>query len=425
MWYRVIGFYGRMRYMRVLSEEFSMSNKPLEERCHAILRGNQITSKGYRYTRPAPHVYEQQWLWDSCFHAITYRWLDPAMAWDELYSLIAGQVKDGADAGMIPHMVYWTGGGEALWGHDTRSIITQPPLIAIAALAIYETTGDIAPLQKLYQPLCDYHAWFIRRRDPDNDHLACLIHPWESGWDASPRWDAPLGLSAPTDEQSKSTRHALVKTLRDADCDPRRLMEQGSFCVETADFNAIRSADCDALAKIATILGADGSRWHDEAQAIAKSVREKLIRQSATGELIVCDLSGTDETPILSESANQFVILLGGCPSNEQADMLVNRLKSPAFWTHYPIPTTPSDHPQFDPAHYWRGNVWMSVNWLIWRGLRRYGYTNLARKLAKQSVALVDGHGFHEYFNPLTGEGYGPSQQSWTTLVLDMAYTEK
>ena len=70
------------------------------------------------------------------------------MAWDELRSLIAGQVKTGADAGMIPHMIYWTGGGSDLWGQDDRSIITQPPLIAIAALTIYESTGDIAPLRE-------------------------------------------------------------------------------------------------------------------------------------------------------------------------------------------------------------------------------------------------------------------------------------
>lgn len=402
-----------------------MSNKPFEERCHDILRGNQISSRGYRYTRPAPHVYEQQWLWDSCFHAITYRWLDPAMAWDELRSLIAGQVKTGADAGMIPHMIYWTGGGADLWGQDDRSIITQPPLIAIAALMIYESTGDIAPLREFYQPLCDYHDWFIRRRDPDHDHLVCLIHPWESGWDASPRWDMPMGLSNPTDEQSKSARHALVKTLRDADCDPKKLLAMGSFCVEPADFNAIRCADLESLAKIAEIIGADGSRWRDEALAIARSMREKLIRKSDTGELIVCDLNGQDETPLQLDSAAQFITLICGCPLVNQAQTLIQRLQLPNFWARYPVPTTPSDHPQFDPAHYWRGNVWMSVNWLIWRGLRRYEYHELAVQLAERSLMLVDNHGFHEYFNPITGDGYGPSAQSWTTLVLDIIRTEK
>ena len=65
----------------------------------------------------------------------------------------------------------------------------------------------------------------------------------------------------------------------------------------------------------------------------------------------------------------------------------------------------------------------MSVNWLIHAGLRRYGYHELARDLAQRSAALVGSSGFHEYFNPLSGDGYGPNQQSWTTLVLDMLVT--
>ncbi len=392
--------------------------------CMTVLRGNQMTSNGFRYTRPAPHVYEQQWLWDSCFHAVAYRWLDPAMAWDELRSLLAGQVKNGADVGMIPHMVYWQGGGEALWGHDKHSIITQPPLIAIAALAIYEKTGDSTPLYEFYAPLCAYHEWFMRRRDADKDHLVSLIHPWESGWDASPRWDVPMGLQMPTDEQSKSARHGLVATLRDADMDMQILADKGSFCVETADFNAIRVADLEALAQIALIIGESGRRWRDEAKLACEVVRQRLIQTDNDGNMTICDLSGSAEMPIITPSASQFVLLFGGCLSPEQAEKLVNRLQSSAFWTPYPVTTTPSDHPQFDPAHYWRGNVWLSVNWLIWRGLRRYGYHEIAHDLVARTLTLVKNHGFHEYFNPMTGDGYGPSQQSWTTVILDMALTE-
>ncbi len=119
------------------------------EPCAAVLRGNQIESHGYRYTRPAPHVYEYQWLWDSCFHAISSRWFDIAMAQDELLSLCAGQITEGADAGMIPHMIYWNDEGTALWGRPRQSIITQPPLVAVAAKLIYESQPDEAFLRKI------------------------------------------------------------------------------------------------------------------------------------------------------------------------------------------------------------------------------------------------------------------------------------
>lgn len=391
------------------------------KRCEAVLRGNQLSSRGYRYTRPAPHTYEQQWLWDSCFHALVYRHFDATMAWDELRSICAGQFTDGHDAGMIPHMIYWQGGGAALWGVDDRSTITQPPLIASMAVRIARATSNPEPLKELYPALCAYHDWFERRRDPDGDHLVTLIHPWESGWDASPRWDVPMRLNRPTPDESKAARHALVAVLQAAEYDVEALQERGSFCVEAAEYNAIRAADLEALAKIGEWIAApDADQWRQKAVAVQHAIREKLARRDASGSIQICDLNGADESPLYAASGSQFVLLFGGCLNTAEADELVQRMVSPAFWTRYPVTTTATNHPDFSPAHYWRGNVWLSLNWLIYAGLRRYGYHDIARQLTERTAVLVEENGFHEYFNPLDGTGYGPAQQSWTTLVLDM-----
>ena len=63
-----------------------------QKEAHTLLSSNVVRVDGYRYTRPAPSIYEHQWLWDSCFHAIVWRWLDPQMAWDELRALAATQL---------------------------------------------------------------------------------------------------------------------------------------------------------------------------------------------------------------------------------------------------------------------------------------------------------------------------------------------
>lgn len=393
------------------------------EKCAALLKSNQIESRGHRYTRPAPMTYEQQWLWDSCFHALAYRWFDLNMAQDELLSMVAMRFTDGADRGMIPHMNYWQGGGEALWGLDDRSIITQPPLIAVAAELVYQRSNDRTFLEKLYQPLCDYHDWFIRRRDPDGDHLVSLIHPWEGGCDASPRWDAPMHIpSEPTPEQTKASRHALVKTLIDQDCNAQTLAESDHFHVEPLDYNAIRAGDLEALSRIATILGNpdDATRFQDEAKKIQQSVIAKV-----TNNQHYWDLSGLSEKPLDVETCARFILLFGGCATDTMAQQLVSELENPRFWTNFPVTTTPTDAPDFAPDHYWRGNVWLSVNWLIYQGLRRYGYMQQASHMAQRSLALVAQSGFHEYFNPITGEGHGPSLQSWSTIVLDMLAIEQ
>jgi hypothetical protein len=69
--------------------------------------------------------------------------------------------------------------------------------------------------------------------------------------------------------------------------------------------------------------------------------------------------------------------------------------------------------------------VWLNVNWLIWHGLRQAEQFTLARELTNRSLALVDEHGFHEYFHPITGTGHGSFPHSWTAIVLDMLLTER
>lgn len=391
------------------------------EKCRVVLEGNQIQSGRYRYTRPASHVYEYQWLWDSCFHAITYRWFDLEMARQELLSVVGKQVQDGADSGMIPHMNYWQPDGAPLWNVADRSIITQPPLIAIATELVDERSPAPAFLQTMYTAVSHYHNWFERRRVIDGDHLVGLIHPWEPGCDASPRWDALLGLVRPTPDQSKAARHALVQTLIAHDCDARRLAEAGSFFVKPMGYNAIRAADLEALGRIAHKLGkvAEAKKWAEKAERVKTAVFQKCVFPDG-----VFDLAGLSGEPIREESAQKLFLLFGGCVDRETAVSLVRDLTSERFTTAYPVTTTPTSSPNFAPDQYWRGNVWLSVNWLIYKGLKRYGFDAEATQIAQRSLALVEKHGFYEYFNPISGTGYGPALQSWSTIILDMLALE-
>lgn len=392
------------------------------KRVQQLMKSNQVQVGSYRYTRPAPSRYEQQWLWDSCFHAIIYRHFDAKMARDELLSVIAYQVALGGDTGMIPHMTYWNGGGAALWGEDRHSIITQPPLIAVAAKLVYEKTQEKALLNEIYPPLCLYHHWFDRRRDPNNDHLVSLIHPWESGWDASPRWDRPMKRSSdPTDDESREARKNLVAEIIKHNGDAQKLCDAGWFHVAAANFNAIRAADLESLAWIAEQLNRpqDAQRWRQKAADIQQAVQTKMIQDGH-----VSDLAGQDEQPITTNCASEFIVLFGGCATPEQAKKLVERLEMTHFQPPYIVPTTPTDAPLFRGDRYWRGNVWLNVNWLIWMGLRRYGYEAQAKHIAEKSLALVEQSDSYEYFNPHTGEGCGSFPHSWSGIVLDMLLAE-
>ena len=70
----------------------------LQERAHAILRGNDRGG----YSVPTARLYPFQWNWDSAFVAMGWATFDEARAWQEILSLLHGQWDDG----MIPQILF-------------------------------------------------------------------------------------------------------------------------------------------------------------------------------------------------------------------------------------------------------------------------------------------------------------------------------
>ena len=394
------------------------------QKAAVLLESNRIHFDGHSYTAPSLDTldfgrkdYANQYLWDSCFHAIIWRLIDPQKAQAELLSLVSRQVQQGPDAGMIPHCNYWRDEGAWLWNQPERSSLTHPPLIAVAAEMVFEHSHDREFLSAIYHQVEKYHGWFDRRRDPDKDGLVCIIHPWEAGGDAPPRWDTFLGLDKYGPEAGRAARIKMVEELIRYEYDPVALAEHGWFHVESLEINAIRAADLEAMAAIAQLLGmpAESAQWLSRAEAVREGFRSKMIVDG-----LPYDLEGLEEKPILQANAGQFVTLFGGLPTPDQAERLIYQLQEACFWTPYPVTNTPTDSLEFAPEHYWRGNVWPCLNWLIYRGLRRYHYHDLADELATRSFALLEQFGFWEYYHPETGQGLGGKDFSWATVMLDM-----
>ena len=124
--------------------------------------------------------------------------------------------------------------------------------------------------------------------------------------------------------------------------------------------------------------------------------------------------------------------LLCGAPNEQQANRMVQLLQSPAFAGTAENPawlcaSTALNEPHFDPGRYWRGPVWINMNWMMYHGLLRYGQETLAEHLRNNSMELIRRFGFWEYYNPWKNlpsgaqqGGYGSNNFSWTAaLMLD------
>ena len=85
--------------------------------------------------------------------------------------------------------------------------------------------------------------------------------------------------------------------------------------------------------------------------------------------------------------APNFVPLFAGIPDEERAGRMVSALENAGFGLSdesiTPVPGYDRYGFAFFPTRYWRGPVWININWFLALGLDRYGYEDHARRLRK------------------------------------------
>lgn len=129
---------------------------------------------------------------------------------------------------------------------------------------------------------------------------------------------------------------------------------------------------------------------------------------------------------------SSFLPLWAGFASAEQAERMVARLRDPrTFDAKYGVRTLSRLEKQYNlrasnnPSN-WLGPIWGVSNYLVFRGLQKYGFDDDARELAEKTVTLfgrdLETNGsLHEYYNPDTGEPIMTKGfQNWNFLVLQM-----
>ena len=89
------------------------------------------------------------------------------------------------------------------------------------------------------------------------------------------------------------------------------------------------------------------------------------------------------------------------------------------------IPTYDRTQRGFQASNYWRGPIWVNINWMIYKGLLDYGFKELAGKIRLNIFRLVEQLGFWEYFYPLDKRGLGSDRFSWTAALLIDLLCEK
>jgi len=240
-----------------------------------------------KYTIPSKELYPHLWSWDSAFISIGYAHYDLDKARIELDSILSAQW----DNGLVPHIVFnpksigyfpspefWKTDELSPPGKLTSGII-QPPVHAIAALKYYNHAQDKEAIRRWFPCLKKWHRYLLENRDPEHSGFASIYHPWESGFDNSPRWDDAIARLEPKDlteykrvdlEHVRSAEERptndqydryiyLVETLKKFDYDDKKVYAKMPFKIKDVVLNTILVVANKALLELAQILGEDKS----------------------------------------------------------------------------------------------------------------------------------------------------------------------
>ena len=394
------------------------------------------------YTVPTDGLYPFQWNWDSAFVALGWATFDETRAWRELEKLVEGQWDDG----MLPHIIFHAPSdqyfpGPDVWGthhHPPTSGITQPPVLATSIRLLLESATDVAQAEaraaSLYPRALALHRWWARARDPQGSGLVAILHPWESGMDNSPAWDAalarvPAAPSTPIKRRDTGHVHAdmrpsqadyeryitLVDLYRSHGWSPERMWAATPFKVADIAINAIlHRAEIDLL----TLADRFGSR-SDRGE-----LAQRLERQGAAIARLWSEPANLYESldqitgaRIAAATSGGLLPLFAAIPSSDQAARMAGEIERWGQKVPHLVPSLSPFDPRFEPKRYWRGPVWAIVNRMIAEGLNAYGHAALAARIREDTRTLMRQSGFAEYYDPLTGEGLGGSSFSWTAAM--------
>jgi hypothetical protein len=201
----------------------------------------------------------------------------------------------------------------------------------------------------------------------------------------------------------------LVDLFRRLRYDEAAIFDECPFLVQDVLFNAILCRSDGDLAEIAGLIGEDGKEIEEWRTAIDRALRQDMWSEERR-QFEPIDMVAGEKIPTCT--ASSFMPLFSSSASKEQAEELYRKIDSASFCAlHqgncFTIPNYDMTTDDFDSRDYWRGPVWININWMLSQGLRNYGYREKSDAMKKDLVQLPIRFGFHEYFDSITGKGYG------------------
>ncbi len=380
----------------------------------ALARQSMLPPEG----RTAHNYYvfsrEPTWSWGhdgQVFHEslsmLAYAYLDPASAMESQRVFMEAQEADGYIPYRVGPYVVRT---FPIDGEKTTSAPFYSWINAEVYRAAKGRVGDAAArafLEDAYRSGSSFTEFLTSHRDRDGDGLL--------------EWGGHAVL--------ESVRDSLVPVWKLLGGDDPRAPSR----VEALDLSSMVVMEMRSLAEMARELGRneESARWEERAGRLSRLV-EQTMWDGETGFYYNVDRDTNgfvtrDGLDLRREEIIGFLPLWAGIASREHAEALVATLTDPeTFWRRFGVPTLSAEDPGYEPlvkrCCQWNGAVWLEWDYLVFSGLERYGYHDVARELGRKMVLaaatqLRRNHRFWESYSPDEVKLASPRNYIWNSIL--------
>jgi neutral trehalase len=187
--------------------------------------------------------------------------------------------------------------------------------------------------------------------------------------------------------------------------------------LQDVGLNSLYVADCKALEEIASILGRKAEFEELKAREVKISTAMASLWDEKSSFYLNRRTDTGDFSPRLSPTL--FYPLLAGIPDKEKAKRMIHEhyMNSAEFYGEFMLPSVARNDPTFPRQRYWKGAVWPPLNFLVYLGLREYGFEEERQILVKSSRNMFlqqwrkDGL-ISENYSSISGSGEDPRLSS-------------
>lgn len=210
--------------------------------------------------------------------------------------------------------------------------------------------------------------------------------------------------------------------------------------------NCFMYKELTALCYIAEKLGVDAKKYKEEVEKLLNAVREHCWDEK-DGSFYSVDLNLQPIVPKFHAGAprhwdcvierlgswSNYLPMWAGIATKEQAERMVkeNLLDEKGHWAPFGVRTLSKYEKMYvikasgNPSC-WLGPIWGISNYMVWKGLVKYGFLSEAREIGEKTVKLfekdIEESGeLHEYYDPESGEPIlNPGFQNWNLLSINI-----